>query len=183
MAGNDKTDADLRLGLVYRPKITLWIILDRLDFLFDDERTLTTSMRGSRAVNNMNANYRPNKKMQLSLQYGAKYVLERIDELDYSGFTDLIGIEGRYDITREWDIGIRGSLLHSWSADQLAYSYGPSIGYNVMENAWVSLGYNLAGFKDRDFSAANYTAEGPYVQFRFKFDQNSVKEGLKMMGR
>jgi opacity protein-like surface antigen len=94
-----------------------------------------------------------------------------------------VGIEGRYDFTKEWDLGLRGSLLHTWATRQFAYSYGPSVGYNVMENAWISLGYNLSGFKDRDFSVADYTAEGPYVKFRFKFDQNSVKEGLKKLGQ
>jgi hypothetical protein len=52
-----------------------------------------------------------------------------------------------------------------------------------MQNAWLSLGYNLLGFRDADFSAANYTAQGPFVQFRFKFDQNSVKEGLAALNR
>ncbi len=52
-----------------------------------------------------------------------------------------------------------------------------------MENAWISIGYNVAGFTDKDFSNANYTAQGPYIQYRFKFDQNSVKEGLKALGQ
>jgi len=30
-----------------------------------------------------------------------------------------------------------------------------------MTNAWVSAGYNVVGFDDEDFSAANYTADGP----------------------
>ena len=41
-----------------------------------------------------------------------------------------------------------------------------------MQNAWVSLGYNLLGFQDEDFSAADYTAQGPFVRFRIKFDQD-----------
>jgi len=41
-------------------------------------------------------------KSQLSLQYGAKYVNETIDDHDYSGFTDLCGLEGRYDLTKKY---------------------------------------------------------------------------------
>ena len=181
VGGTSKTDGNLRLGLAYRPPLTKWIVLDRLDLIAFDEKSPTSSTHGNRLVNNMNANYRPDRKTQLSIQYGAKYVLEQIDAQDYSGYTDLVGIEGRYDITKEWDIGLRGSLLHSWASNQFAYSFGPSVGYNVMQNAWISIGYNLAGFKDRDFSAANYTAQGTFVQFRFKFDQNSVKETLKWL--
>lgn len=181
--GASSTNGDLRLGLVYRPPVTKWIVLNRLDLLGSDMKSATDSVKGKRIVNNLHANWKPDKKTQLSFQYGAKYVFEEIDDRNYSGYTDLIAVEGRYDINKEWDIGLRGALLHTWKTSQYSYNIGPSIGYNVMENAWVSLGYNFAGFEDKDFSAANYTADGPFVQFRFKFDQNSVKEGLKALNQ
>ncbi len=181
--GVSKTDADLRLGLAYRPPVTRWIILDRLDLIAADDKSATAAYQGKRVSNNLNANFKPDKQTQLAFQYGAKYVFEQIDAKDYSGFTDLIGVEGRYDLSKEWDLGLRSSLLHSWGINQFNYSVGPSIGYNVMENMWISLGYNIFGFHDKDFSAANYTAQGPFIQFRFKFDQNSVKDGLKAINQ
>jgi len=63
-------------------------------------------------VNNMNANFKPDHKTQIALQYGLKYVRDTIDGDDYSGFTDLIGLEARYDLNERWDVGIRGSVLH-----------------------------------------------------------------------
>jgi uncharacterized repeat protein (TIGR01451 family) len=189
--GTSKVSGDLRLGLAFRPLYTRWIILDRLDFLYDRQQGGTTAIAGTtgttvasfntdnrRIVNNLSANFKPDGKTQISLQYGAKYVLETIDGTDYSGYTDLVGIEGRYDLTKKWDVGLRGSVLHSWNANQLNYSAGPSVGYNVVKNAWISLGYNFVGFTDKDFSAADYTAQGPFVRFRFKFDQNSVREAV-----
>jgi uncharacterized repeat protein (TIGR01451 family) len=183
IGGSSKTNADLRLGLAYRPPVSRWIVLDRLDLLAANEKSTGLSSRSKRVINNLNANCKPDRRTQLAIQYGAKYVFEKIDDRDYSGYTDLIGIEGRYDLTKEWDFGLRSALLHTWGNGQLAYSFGPSVGFNVMENAWISLGYNLIGFHDTDFSAASYTAQGPFVQFRFKFDQNTVKEGLKMINQ
>lgn len=180
--GSDRTDADLRLGLAYRPPVTRWIILDRLDLLYNHAESAGSSLESRRIVNNILANWRPDRKWQISFQYGAKYVLETIDAKDYSGYTDLIGVEGRYDVTKKWDVGVRGSILHSWNGGEVSYSAGPSVGYNVVENAWVSLGYNLAGFTDKDFSAADYTAQGPFVRFRIKFDQNSVRDAVKWFG-
>jgi hypothetical protein len=52
-----------------------------------------------------------------------------------------------------------------------------------MQNAWVSLGYNIVGFTDKDFSVSDYTAQGPFVHFRFKFDQNSVLEAANWINR
>jgi hypothetical protein len=182
-SGQQSLNGDLRFGLVYRPQHTRWILLDRLDFIVDRQRGLTLTTENRRVVNNLNANYRPGSQLQLSLQYGAKYLTEAVEGTDYSGFTDLIGVEGRYDLTSKWDLGVKGSLLHSWQSRQLSGCSGVSLGYNVMENAWVSLGYNLTGFSDQDFSLADYTAQGPYLRFRFKFDQNSVKDAVRWINQ
>lgn len=184
--GSGRFSSDLRLGLVHRHLGSKWIVLDRLDFLVDRQHgaflsSVSSSTDSRRIVNNLNANYQPNRKLQLSFQYGAKYVLDTIDGASYRGYTDLIATEGRYDLTESWDLGFRESVLHSWSSGQYSYSAGPSIGYSVVKNAWITLGYNLVGFTDRDFSAADYTSQGPFLRFRFKFDQNSVKDAANWL--
>lgn len=181
-SGQSTVNGDLRLGLVHRPLAARWILLDRLDFLYD-KASGATATDNRRVVNNLNANYKADAKLQLSLQYGAKYVLETCNGAKVSGYTDLVGVEGRYDVTKKWDIGVAATVLHTWATGQLSDAAGVSVGYNLMENAWLSLGYNLTGFYDKDFSAANYTAQGPYVRFRFKFDQNSVKEAVKTLSQ
>ena len=49
---------------------------------------------------------------------------------------------------------------------------------NVLEDLWLSLGWNVRGFRDRDFDAAGWTAQGPFVRFRFRFNQESSREML-----
>ena len=178
-AAEDST-GDIRLCLAYRPTHTDWIILDRLDFLFDSRRDENTDLESWRMVNHLNANY-TSGKTQISIQYGAKYVIETMDGYRYSGYTDIIGMEGRYDITKRVDVGVRANVLHSWNARQFDYSYGPSIGICAVKNLWVSIGYNISGFTDRDFSYANYTAQGPYLRFRFKIDQKSGRDVKRLM--
>ena len=46
----------------------------------------------------------------------------------------------------------------------------------MARNVWLSVGYNFDGFEDSDFSAAGYTANGPYIRFRLKFDQDTADE-------
>ena len=116
------------------------------------------------------------QRSQWALYYGSKYVFDRFDDADYRGYTDLIGIEGRLDVTREIDVGFRVNRLHAWSSHTTSYSAGPSVGFTPFANAWVSVGYNIRGFRDRDFAATNYTARGPYVTMRFKFDQLTGRE-------
>jgi uncharacterized repeat protein (TIGR01451 family) len=181
-SGPNTFKIDLRQGFVYRPSQTQWIALNRLDFIIDDLSGSGSSDYDSwRLVDNLMINYNPQKDLQISLHYGAKYVQEQIDSSDYTGYTDIIGIEGRYDINKDWDIGLDSSLLHSWNSSQFDYSDGISVGYNLMQNVWVSLGFNLIGFKDKDFSMSDYTAQGPFIRFRIKFDQNSVSEAAKWL--
>jgi hypothetical protein len=179
--GARKTNGEIRFGLAHRPLYSRWIVLDRLDFIYDENRGDDFNFDNWRVVNNLNANYKPNRLTQISLQYGAKYVQENIDGDSYDGFTDLVGIEGRYDIDKRWDVGLRTSVLHSWNSHALDYSAGPSVGYNIVKNAWVSAGYNLVGFQDPDFSRADFTAQGPFLKFRMKFDQDSVRDALKWL--
>jgi uncharacterized repeat protein (TIGR01451 family) len=180
ISGIDTARLNLRQGLVYRPPETNWIALNRLDFIVDRQSGGTSVSDDSwRLVNNFIINNRPRKDLQLSLHYGAKYVREKIDGNDYSGYTDLVGAEVIYDINKYWDLGLHVNALHSWTSGQLDYSEGVSVGYNVAQNAWVSLGYNLTGFDDKDFSQSEFTAQGPYVRFRFKFDQQSVRDAAK----
>jgi uncharacterized repeat protein (TIGR01451 family) len=178
--GQHTQSDDLRLSLVYRPITTRIIILDRLDFIINkqDGGTVTYD-NDQRVVNNLVGNIKTDERTQVSLQYGAKYVQETIDESDYRGYTDLIGIEGRYDITKTWDAGVRGMRLRSYSISQEKYGTGVSVGFNAGRNIWISLGYNITGFKDHDFSQADFTSQGPFIKLRMKFDQVSVRDAVK----
>jgi hypothetical protein len=46
------------------------------------------------------------------------------------------------------------------------------VGYLVATNLWLSTGYNILGFKDKDLSGEEYTAQGVYFRLRFKFDED-----------
>jgi hypothetical protein len=128
----------------------------------------------------VNANYTPDSRTQWSFQYGAKYVFDRIGGADYSAYTDLIGVEVRRDLDRHFDVGFNAGALHSWSSDVMSYSAGVSVGYRVVDNVWVAVGYNFLGFTDRDFAGAEYRAKGVYLALRAKFDQDTL--GLNKLG-
>jgi nucleoid-associated protein YgaU len=180
--GPQRTVADLRLGVAVRPRNSRWTLLDRLDLILEDVNGVSSDRRTWRFVNNTNANHKFDRG-QIALEYGAKYVRDDIEGDYYGGYTDLTGMEIRYDLHDRWDVGLRASMLHSWEAKDFDYSTGASVGVNVFDNAWLSVGYNFLGFEDEDFSKARFTAQGPYVQFRFKFDQDTPEDLLGLFGR
>jgi uncharacterized repeat protein (TIGR01451 family) len=178
-AGSHNSKLDLRFSYALRPNDSNWIWLDRVDFISEKQQDTLTNSRGLKLVNNFNANYMPNRRTQLSLLYGAKYVADSIDGEDYQGYTDIAAAELRYDITNNWDIGLHASVLNSWNSNIHVFGAGASVGYRVMDNSWLSVGYNFMGQNDGDFTGAEYRAKGAYATLRVKFDQESLKLNKK----
>jgi uncharacterized repeat protein (TIGR01451 family) len=174
-------NADLRLSYAHRPNDSEWVWFDRADFITQLTRSPTSNLRTKKLVNNLNANWMLNRRTEWAFQYGAKYVLDNIDGLDYKGYTDLLGTEIRYDLNEDFDIGSFGSMMRSVSSGVRSYGVGASVGYNLMENTWLALGYNLRGMGDRDFAGANYRNKGPFVTLRMKIDQDTL--GLNNHGQ
>jgi len=177
--GSRRKGYDVRLGLALRPDREGWVILERLDWITNEQVSALTDLSGWRIVNHLNLTYFSGLNTQIALQYGAKYNQDDISGRRYSAFTDLFGGEVRQNLNPRMDLGLRVSGLHSWQARQIDYSTGGSFGFRVMTNIWMSLGYNFTGFYDADFSAADFTAKGPFLRFRMKFDQETAGEILK----
>ena len=165
---------DGRISYALRPLTGRWIFLDRFDVIAETIDDAAGSIRARKLVNNLNASYAANAFTQWSFQYGAKVVFDRIDGAEYTGYTDLLALEVRRDLSRDWDIGVHAGALHSWNSDVVDYSAGASVGYRLMDNTWIAAGYNVLGFADRDFAGAEYRAKGFFFSVRVKFDQDTL---------
>ena len=175
----DSKDATLRLAAVYRPSRSRWTVLDKMDLIYEEHAGGGLDYDSWRLVNNLNLNYKVMHKWQMSVKYGAKYVSDHISGRDYRGYTDLTGLEGRYNLNPTWDVGAHADSLRSWHAGQSDNRLGLSVGYNPAMNIWLSFGYNFKGFYDRDFSRADYTMHGLFIRFRLKFDQTSAQDAVR----
>ena len=77
-------------------------------------------------------------------------LLDNIERSRYSGYTDLMGIEMRHDLSQKWDAGIHAHQLHSWNSEVKNYGLGASLGYKIMNNAWAAESELPLEFGDRD---------------------------------
>ncbi|MEZ5512929.1 MAG: OmpA family protein [Steroidobacteraceae bacterium] len=170
------TQATARFAWAFRPIDSDWIVFDRLELQFDSRDDLTGNYESRRLINNLHANWQWNPVTQLGLQYGARFVTSTFGDERYNGYSDLVGIDWRRQLSRRYDIGLHGAALQSWSADLRRYSAGLDVGVNFAKNVWISLGYNVTGFDDADFAASRYTDQGPYIKFRIKADQDTFRD-------
>ena len=177
--GNDDSQVDISYAIAYRPDFSAWTILNRFDLNYEKTSSNESSIRNRKAVNNINLNYTIDDQQQLATHLGIKYTLDNIDGEEYQGFTNLLGFQYIYDLHERIDLSLHGDILYSSNSDNYRYSLGPSAGFNVYKNLWLSVGYNIDGFEDEDFSQSEYTASGPYLKMRFKFDKNTLSGLLK----
>ncbi|MEG3174607.1 hypothetical protein U1872_00075 [Sphingomonas sp. RB3P16] len=194
------TSAQGDLALVLRPLDSRWSLLERFELrheaagigsLSNNSLAVPTFAQGdqttSRAINNLALNYRTGNEgvghgFVATAYYGAKYVRGRYADETIAGFIDVIGVEMRKDVGRHFDIGGNVSVQHAWTSKTLAYSAGPSIGVSPANALWVTAGYNVAGFVDRDFEAARWTRKGPYLTLRLRLEQSFLGAAARALG-
>ncbi len=197
--------ADVALAL--RPLGSRWSVLERLqlrhehaDATVTDANVLGVPAVGNdmqttdRVINNVAVDYQGGARenghgIEASLYYGAKFVRGLFGDDVYEGYVDVIGIDLRKDISTHVDFGLQGSVQHAWSAHAVSFSGGPSIGFSPGGNLWITAGYNISGYRDRDFGTDRYTRAGPYLTARIKFDRtfltgmSAAARSLLNMGR
>ncbi|HEX7236918.1 MAG TPA: hypothetical protein VF405_08155, partial [Gammaproteobacteria bacterium] len=167
---------DARVSYAYRPSESRFIVLERLDLVGDERADLLTSFETSRFVNNVNLHWQIGPVFQFGTQIGARYAKSTIEGERYSGWSKLLGFDGRRDLTPKLDLGGHLTWLDSQAGGTTQRSAGFDFGISAARNVWISIGYNFEGFSDDHFDAARYTAQGPYVKFRMKIDQDSFKD-------
>lgn len=170
-AGDDTDQGSIALNLAWRPAYDDWIYFDKLEVVYGSTSGLGPRVRDWRYINNLHANWQINEQTQMANYLGVKWTRTHIGDRGYNGFLGMASTRLTYDINPDWDI--EGSASGLWSDGQIRPGYGVALGHNLIDNVWVSLGYNFTGFYDEDFAGAEYARQGWLLRFSYKFDQRS----------
>jgi hypothetical protein len=170
--GRDLLRARQRVGLAYRQSEG-----NRLNALgYYEHRMVRSGARGAdneaAHIVSLHANVQPARHWEASGRYAAKY--KTMDGVNGSHRIAGHLLSGRvmHDVTKRWDAGV-GASLFADNMGQRKQAFGVEAGYQVKDDLWVSAGYNVVGFTDRDFAGMAETAQGVYFRLRYKFDENS----------
>jgi hypothetical protein len=77
-------------------------------------------------------------------------------------------------MSERFEFGFAGTARIGLDGESLAFAGGPQLGFRPFDNGWLQVGWNVVGFRDRDFSEDRNTRDGPYVTARIKFDQTTL---------
>jgi uncharacterized repeat protein (TIGR01451 family) len=187
--GAETRTLNLQLSWAHRPAGSRWSWLEKLELREDRVTgavagrpgpigiplTISGDARSRRLVNALSVNHSVDGRSELSFFWGSRYISEKLADQDIGGWSNVVGADFRFDLSDTIDVGVAGTVRGGLGGDSVAWSAGPSLGFTPFENGWISVGWNLAGFHDRDFEEARYTRSGPYVTMRFKFDQLTLQ--------
>ena len=181
-----------------------WSFLNKFELRYDSVKNAVAGLAGPiggvgltingdassrRIINSLSINYTPIgrdddgqgqdngnffERGEYALFWGTRYVSERFGNDDVSGWSNVIGLDTRFDLSKFADIGAAATVRAGTGGRNIAYSGGPVLTVTPAKNMNISLGYNVLGFADRDFEASRYTRSGPFVTLKLKFDQQSL---------
>ncbi len=151
--------------------------------------TVDGSARSRRIVGSVSADWAPTgrvdgamvQRSEMSLFLAARHNLDRYEGYNLAGTTVLAGLDARIGIGERIEIGGTATVRRSLSDGTTSFAAGPQIGLVPAKNVLLTVGYNVTGFRDRDFGAARSTSKGVFTSLRLKFDSQSL--GFLGLGR
>ena len=168
-----KTEDWLQFGMAYREQAANKTnVLLRAEYRINDVTDPVTGDSGHRvAVVSAHASQQLNAQTQLSARVAAKWARDRSLGLDSRETTQLLSARATHDIAPRWDLGLQTAALIGASGHARQFGLGVEAGHMLADNLWVSVGWNVFGFTDRDLTAQDNTRRGFYIRLRFKFDE------------
>ncbi len=171
--------------LEYRGDKVTEAVLGQLAPVGQTALTVNGDARSDRLVASLSSNWRPEgrdggeddgqqvRRTEIGVFVGARYNLDRLEQQDVTSTALLGGVDARFGIGERIEIGGSATVRANLSDDTTSFAVGPQIGISPARNTLLTLGYNIKGFRDPDFSAARHTDKGIYASVRVKLDSDS----------
>ena len=166
----------LQAGLAYRDSATnVWSGLGRVEYRNEGDTTeLGAPLKRSLLLGSMHFNYQPERALLFNGRVAGKFVTD--DSFGLVSKSEVYLLSGRMtvDLSRDWDVSVQASVLASRGFSDRQVGLGAEVGYQMADNLWLSAGYNLFGFKEKDISP-DINDNGFFIRLRYKFDENIFK--------
>jgi uncharacterized repeat protein (TIGR01451 family) len=169
----------IQVGMAYRPVDNdVWNALAWIEHKRTEMGSLGAGLDTDEAANilSTNVNFQVNPDWVIDGRYAVKRATDFLGGLDTAYTAQLVGARSIWDLNAHWDVGLQSFVEfggNGGSGRQQAAGF--EVGYLVMKNLWLSIGYNVTGFTDRDLASEDYTQKAFYLRLRIKFDENLFK--------
>jgi hypothetical protein len=170
----DASQERLQVGMAYRDTDTdVWNGVARAEHRSERDDT-QPSVQLKRTVDliSVHANWQPRRPFTFSGRYAAKWVDEQTNGVGTRTQSQLLSGRAAWEFAPRWDASLHAATMLTRGVKSRTYAVGVELGFMVMENLWLSGGYNFSGFRDDDLTEGENTSKGMYIRLRYKFDED-----------
>ena len=147
------------------------------------------TMRSRRAIGSISANWTPlgrdggfaTERAEVGMFLALRQALDTFDGFDLSGTSVIGGLDLKVAAFGDFEVGGVATVRHNLGRGKTAFSFGPQVGFAPAKDMVLTVGYNISGFRDRDFSEARQTDRGLFATMRLKLDRDTF--GFLGLGR
>jgi hypothetical protein len=188
---------DAAMAAAHRPASSEFAFLSKLEFRSDSvvdavagvagpvgttALTVDGDAKSRRLIGSLSTNWTPRsggiggtmlQRSEFALFLAARYNFDQYEGLDIDSFTALVGADVRFGIGEHFEVGGAATVRSNLTDGTTSFAIGPQIGVSPIENTLLTVGYNVIGFRDRDFSEARLTDKGFFANIKMKFDAES----------
>lgn len=151
--------------------------------------TVNGDAKSRRVIGALSANWSPKgtvdgqrvARHEFGLFAAVRHNFDRYQGFDLAGTTLIGGIDARLGLGEHVEIGGQATVRRNLSDHTTSFAFGPQIGISPTKDVLLTVGYNISGFRDRDFSAARSTDKGLFATLRMKLDTDTL--GFLGLGR
>lgn len=193
---------DAALSLAHRPATSAFALLAKLELRSDETAGASSALastalagtalagagdaRSTRMMASTSLNWSPRSRLakndsedfarrtEIGLFAAVRHTFDAYEGFDLAGTSLIGGLDARIGIGKSVEIGASATARHDLSAGTTRFALGPQIGLSLVKDTMLTIGYNITGYRDPDFTAARQTSKGAFVAMRMKFDGNSL---------
>lgn len=190
-AAHRPADSDLAFltKLEYRSDRVINAVAGETDASGRTALTITGDAQSRRLIGSLSTNWLPlakrdedtRDKAEIGVFIGGRYNFDSYEGFDLAGWTVLGGLDARIAVGERFEVGGAATVRANLTDNTTSFSVGPQIGFTPADNMLLTVGYNISGFRDDDFSAARNTDKGVFAALRMKFDGDTF--GFLGLGR
>lgn len=198
---------DASIAFAHRPDSSPLAMLGRLEFRSDrvtgaiageaggaggagrTALTVDGDAASRRLVASLSTNFTPRgmkngaevRRHEFALFLGARHNFDQFEGLDFAGTSVLVGGDARIGIGDRIELGATATVRSNLTDGVTSFAYGPTVGFVPVKGMLLTVGYNIEGFRDRDFRAARNSDQGVFAAVRMKIDADTF--GFLGLGR
>ncbi|MGB7740519.1 MAG: hypothetical protein WBM03_15530 [Steroidobacteraceae bacterium] len=164
-----------QLGVAWRQvDVDRWNALGRYEYNLSETDGGTEAAREDTHIVSLHANYQPTRELTGTARYAFKWGREQRGGLESRFHGNLLYGRLTWDFAQDWDLSPQ--VAYRWGQDgEGSHAFGLELGYQLMDNLWLSVGHNVTGFNDPALAGSDQLERGTYLRIRFKFDEGLLR--------